>query len=83
MFSNEQVKFRLVAYNPSSCKIRALGEFKLCKVKIKGTHSPESLQHDKHEEPMHVLPKMKTEKSLQNWTSRVNLQTQTFEIGTS
>ena len=23
---------------------------------------------------------MKTEKSLQNWTSRVNLQTQTFEI---
>ena len=81
MFSNEQVKFRLVAYNPSSCKIRALGEFKLCKVKIKGTHSPESLQHDKHEEPMHVLPKMKTEKSLQNWTSRVNLQTQTFEIG--
>ena len=30
IFSNEQVKFRLVAYNPTSCKIRALGEFKLC-----------------------------------------------------
>ena len=82
MFSNEQVKFRLVAYNPSSCKIRALGEFKLCKVKIKeGIYSPESLQHDKHLETMHVLPQVKTEKLLQNWTSRVNLQTQTFEIG--
>ena len=43
MFSNEQGKFRLVTYNPSSCKIRALGEFKLCKVKIKGAYSPESL----------------------------------------
>ena len=81
MFSNEQVKFRLVAYNPSPCKIRALGEFKLCKVKIKGVYSPESLQHEKHVETMHVLPKVKTEKLLQNWTSRVNLQTQTFEIG--
>ena len=30
---------------------------------------------------MHVLPQTKTEKLLQNWTSRVNLQTQTFEIG--
>ena len=35
MFSNEQVKFRLVAYNPSSCKIRALGEFKLLESKSK------------------------------------------------
>ena len=34
----------------------ALGEFKLCKVKIKGVYSPESLQHDKHVETMHVLP---------------------------
>ena len=81
MFSNEQVKFRLVAYNPSSCKIRALGEFKLCKVKIKGVYSPESLQHEKHVETKHVLPQMKTEKLLQNLTSRVNLQTQTFEFG--
>ena len=80
IFSNEQVKFRLVAYNPSSCKIRALGEFKLCKVKIKGVYSPESLQHDKHVETMHVLPQVKTEKLLQNWTSKVNLETRTFEI---
>ena len=81
IFSNEQVKFRLVAYNPSSCKIRALGEFKLCKVKIKGIYSPESLQHDKHVETMHVLPQVKTENLLQKWTTKTNLKTQTFEIG--
>ena len=50
VFSKEQVKFRLVAYNPSTCKIKALGEFKLCKTKIKGIYSPESSQHDKHVE---------------------------------
>ena len=82
IFSNEQVKFRLVAYNPSSCKIRVLGEFKLCKVKTKGIYSPESLQHYKHVETMHVLPQVKTKNLLQNWTSKANLKTQTFEIGT-
>ena len=71
----------MVAYNPSSCKIRALGEFKLCKVKIKGIYSPESLQHDEHVETMHVLPQVKTENLLQKWTTETNLKTQTFEIG--
>ena len=83
VFSKEQVKFRLVAYNPSTCKIRALGEFKLCNVKIKGVYSLESLQHDKHVETMHVIPQVKTESLLQNWTSKANLKTQTFEIGTT
>ena len=81
-FSNDQVKFRLVAYNPSSCKIRALREFKLWKVKIKGIYSSESLQHEKHVETMHVLPQVKTESLLQKWTSKANLKTQTYEIGT-
>ena len=80
-FSKEQVKFRLVAYNPSTCKIRALGEFKLCKAKIKGVCSPESLQHDKLVETMHVLPQGKPENLLQNWTSKTNLKTPTLEIG--
>ena len=83
VFSKEQVKFRLVAYNPSTCKIRALGEFKLCKVKIKGAYSPESLQHDKHVETMHVLAQVKAENLLQSWTSKANLKAQTFEIGTT
>ena len=30
---------------------------------------------------MHVLPQLKTEKLLQNWTSRIDLKTQTFEMG--
>ena len=83
VFSKEQVKFRLVAYNPSTCEIRALEEFKLCKVKIKGAYSPESLQHDKHVETMHVLPQVKAENLLQSWTSKANLKAQTFEIGTT
>ena len=53
----------------------------MCQVKIKGVYSPESLQHDEHVETMHELPQMKTEKLLQNWTSRINLKTQTFEMG--
>ena len=56
------MKFRLVAYNPSTCKIRALGEFKLCKIKIKGIYRPESMQHDKQIETRHVLPQVKTER---------------------
>ena len=72
----------MVAYNPSSCKIRALGEFELCKVKIKGIYSPESLQHEKHVETMHVLPQVKTESLLQKWTTKANLKTQPYEIGT-
>ena len=75
IFSNEQVKFRLVAYNPSSCKIRALGEFKLCKVKIKGIYSPESLQHDGHVETVHVLPQVRAENLLHKWTTKTNLRT--------
>ena len=30
-FQKEIVRYRLVSYNPSTCKIRALGPFKLCK----------------------------------------------------
>ena len=50
-------------------------------MKIKGIYSPESLQHDKHVETMHVLPQVKTENLLQKWTTKTNLKTQTFEIG--
>ena len=41
VFAKKHVKFRLVAYNPSTCKIRALGDFKLCRARIKGNYSPD------------------------------------------
>ena len=73
VFSKKHVKFRLVAYNPSTCKIRALGEFKLCKARIKGNYSPDSLPQQ-YEEQVHEL-KPTTPFEVQRWKPYLNKQT--------
>lgn len=76
VFSNKHVKFRLVAYNPSTCKIRALGEFRLCRARIKGNYSPDSLpQH--YEGQVHEL-KPTTPFEVQRW--KPYLDKQTYEV---
>ena len=64
VFAKKHVKFRLVAYNPSSCKIRALGEFKLCRARVKGNYSPDSLPQQFEE--VHEL-KPSTPPDVQGW----------------
>ena len=76
VFSNKHVKFRLVAYNPSTCKIRALGEFKLCKARIKGNYSPDSLPQQ-YEDKVHEL-KPSTPLDVQRW--KPYLAKQTYDI---
>ena len=73
VFSKKHVKFRLVAYNPSTCKIRALGEFKLCKARIKGNYSPDSLPHQ-NEDKVHEL-KLTTPLDVQRWKPYITKQT--------
>ena len=72
VFSKKHVKFRLVAYNPSTCKIRALGEFKLCRARIKGNYSPDSLPQQ-YEEQVHEL-KPTTPFEVQRWKPYLNKQ---------
>ena len=72
VFSKKHVKFRLVAYNPSTCKIRALGEFKLCRARIKGNYSPDSLPQP-YEEQVHEL-KPTTPLEVQRWKPYLNKQ---------
>ena len=78
VFSNKHVKFRLVAYNPSTCKIRALGEFRLCKARIKGNYSPDSLPQQ-YEDKVHEL-KPTTPLGVQRW--KPYLTKQTYDITT-
>ena len=73
VFSKKHVKFRLVAYNPSTCKIRALGEFKLCKARIKGNYSPDSLSQQ-YEDKVHEL-KPTTPLDVQRWKPYLTKQT--------
>ena len=51
------------------------------KTKIKGIYSPESLQHDKPVQTMHVLSQVKPGNLLKEWNSRSTLKMQAFEIG--
>ena len=76
VFAKKHVKFRLVAYNPSTCKIRALGDFKLCKARVKGNYSPDSLPQ--HGEQTHDLPLKTSTPNLHEW--QPNLKKLTYDL---
>ena len=66
VFAKKHVKFRLVAYNPSTCKIRALGDFKICKARVKGNYSPDSLPQQ-YEDQVHELKPSTPSSDVQGW----------------